>query len=329
MGIGFQQKKVSVIIPTFNRARFLPNAVMSIIAQKYDNIEIIIVDDGSDDNTREIVNSLKKEYPFINYYLNERTKGPSGARNTGIIKSSGEYVAFLDSDDVWLDGQLKKRLDILEKYPEIDVIFGNFICVDFFSGNEIFNFFDQKKILHTLNYTIISQGVKMLNDNLFLGLIRENFLHLGSTIVRKSILNGILLDESIIFSEDRDFGIQLYKRAKATFAFCEDPIFILYKHDSNLYNTVNRDNIKQIESHLYLFKKYLRTYHLSVLERRLLFRLIINRLLILSYAYCKKKEYRHSILYILKSFKFICLSIKNAIVHNFRSELIIQNNTLL
>lgn len=305
----FHQKKVSVIIPTYNRAKFIPNAIKSVIDQKYDNIEIIIVDDGSNDNTEEVVNSFQKNYSNIFYCHNERSKGPSGARNTGIIKSSGEYIAFLDSDDVWLNGQLKKRLDILNKYPEIDVIFGNFICVDFFSGNEIFNFFDQKKILHTLSSIKISKGIKILNDNLFMGLIQENFFHLGSTIVRKSKLDNILMDESIMFSEDRDFGIKLYK-ANATFAFCEDPVFILYKHDSNLYNTENRDNIKQIESHLYLFKKYFKIYDLSIAEQRILSKQIMHRTLVLFYAHWKRKEYRRAMSYILKSYKYILPKVK-------------------
>ena len=81
------QRKVSVIIPTYNRAKFITNAVKSIQNQNYENIEIIIVDDGSNDNTQAVVNSLKKEIPDIFYCHNERSKGPSGARNTGILKA--------------------------------------------------------------------------------------------------------------------------------------------------------------------------------------------------------------------------------------------------
>ena len=96
----FYQKKVSVIMPTYNRENFISNAIKSIIKQKYNNIEIIIVDDGSNDNSQTVVNRLKEQYSNILYYHNERAKGPSGARNTGIIKSCGDYLSFLDSDDV-------------------------------------------------------------------------------------------------------------------------------------------------------------------------------------------------------------------------------------
>jgi glycosyltransferase involved in cell wall biosynthesis len=295
----FYQKKVSVVIPTYNRASFIPNALKSIVNQRYDNIEIIIVDDGSNDNTYAVVNSLQKKIPNISYYQNERSKGPSGARNTGIIKSSGEYLAFLDSDDIWLDGHLKKGLEIFDKSPEIDVIFGNFSVVDFNSGKHLFNFFDQKIVLHTLNSSQLSPGIKILNDNLFLALIQENFFHLGSSIIRKTSMKGILMDESIMFAEDRDFAIQLYKQAKATFVFYEDPVFILYKHDSNLYNS-GISNLQQVEAHLYLFKKYLRIYNISKRERRILIKLILKKLLDLSYAYGKKKEFQNALSCVLK-----------------------------
>ena len=300
--------KVSVIVPTYNRAQFLPNAVKSIINQEYDNIEIIIVDDGSTDNTQTVVSSLQKEYSWINYYLNERTKGPSGARNTGLLKATGDFMAFLDSDDIWLEHHLSKGMEIFSKYPEIDVLFGNFISVDYYSGEQLFNFFDQKKVLHTLKATQPSPGIKVLQDNLLIALIQENFFHLGSVIIRKAEANGILLDESIMFAEDRDFGIRLYKEADATFACREDPVFILHKHDSNLYNT-GKSNSEDIEAHLYLFIKYLSFFDLSNKERRFLINSILQKILILFYVHWKKREYYHSLSYILKGFKYSLLLI--------------------
>ncbi len=300
------QKKVSVIIPTYNRAKFLPNAVRSIINQKYDNIEIIIVDDGSNDNTQAVVNSLKEKYSNIIYCHNERTKGPSGARNTGIIKSSGNYVSFLDSDDTWLDGNLSNGLKILNENPEIDVLFGNYSIVDFDTRKHLHNFFDQKKTLYSLKSVQLSSGIKLLKDNLFKALIQENFFSFGTSIIRKSSTNGIFIDESVTFSEDRDFAIKLYRKSNATFAFREDPVFIAYRHDSNLLSG-NRDSITRqqvIETRICLFKKYLRIYILSSNERRILTKLIAKRLSTLSYIHSKNREYRDTFSCIFKSFKY-------------------------
>ncbi len=331
MGSAFYHQKVSVIIPTYNRAKFIPNAVLSIINQKYNNIEIIIVDDGSTDNTQAVVNSLKEKYSNIIYCHNERSKGPSGARNTGIIKSSGDYVSFLDSDDIWMEDHIMKGLEILNKYPEIDVLFGNYSVVDFHSHKHLFNFFDQKKTLHTLKSVQLSSGIKVLRDNLFKALIQDNFFHLGSSIVRKLLINGILLDESIMLSEDRDFAIKLYKQANATFAFREDPVFIAYKHDSNTNSPAqyNQSDLHYsqhvIEAHLYLFTKYLRIYNLSYNEKRILTKLIAKKLSNLSYLYGKDKEYQNALSFMLKSFKYGLTFIQLINIMKVSITLMIQN----
>ena len=101
--------KVSVIVPTYNRAHLIANAVSSIIEQNRNDAEIIIVDDGSNDNTQSVISSLQEKYSNIFYYDNECSKGPSGARKTGIIKSSGAYISFLDSDDTWMNELINKE----------------------------------------------------------------------------------------------------------------------------------------------------------------------------------------------------------------------------
>lgn len=299
------QKKVSVIIPTYNRAKFISSAVESIINQKYNNLEIIIVDDSSTDNTRSVVASLKEKYSNIVYCHNERSKGPSGARNTGILKSTGDYLSFLDSDDTWLDRNLANGLKVLNKYPEIDVLFGNSSVVDFGSGKHQYDFFDQKKILHTLKHKRLSSDLKVLHDNLFVALINENFFALVSSIIRRSTCNNVLLDESIMLSEDRDFAIKLYKQANATFAFRKDPVCIAYRHDANTNNPKDLNDLQQVaKAHLYLFTKYLRIYNLSTNEKRILTRLIAKKLSNLSYLYGKNKEYKNALSSMLRSFKY-------------------------
>jgi glycosyltransferase involved in cell wall biosynthesis len=89
--------KVSLVIPTFNCAQYIATAVESALAQTYKDIEVIIVDDGSKDNTHEIIKDY--ENAGLLKYIFQENKGLPGARNTGILKSTGEFLAFLDADD--------------------------------------------------------------------------------------------------------------------------------------------------------------------------------------------------------------------------------------
>lgn len=100
---------VSVVIPSFNSGRLLENAIKSVINQTYKNIEIIIVDDGSTDGTKEwlVKNSLGIKYYF------QKNSGAASARNTGVSLATGEYIAFLDADDIWLPTKLEKQIELI------------------------------------------------------------------------------------------------------------------------------------------------------------------------------------------------------------------------
>jgi len=109
--------QVSVIIPTYNRANFLIDAVESVIAQSYQDFELLVIDDGSTDNTKQLLTSYKKR---IRYHFQEN-RGVSSARNLGMQLTSGQYVAFLDSDDHWLPQKLEKQIEIMEREPELQL----------------------------------------------------------------------------------------------------------------------------------------------------------------------------------------------------------------
>lgn len=98
--------QVSIVVPTYNRARYVIQAIDSVLAQTFRDYEIIVVDDGSTDNTKEILQSYNDKIRYI-YQTN---KGVSAARNTGICVAKGEWIAFLDSDDIWLPDKLEKQM---------------------------------------------------------------------------------------------------------------------------------------------------------------------------------------------------------------------------
>ncbi|WP_201352030.1 glycosyltransferase family 2 protein [Hydrogenimonas urashimensis] len=119
---------VSVIIPTYNRRRYLDEAIESVLAQRYEPLELIVVDDGSTDGTQEIV----ARYPFIRYIYQENA-GQAAARNRGIREATGEFLAFLDSDDLWMPGKLRRQVAYLQDHPHVQMLFAH---VEQFSTEE-------------------------------------------------------------------------------------------------------------------------------------------------------------------------------------------------
>ena len=111
---------MSVIIPVYNGARFIAAAIQSIVAQEYGSLEIIVVDDGSTDETAGIVARLDVD---VRYVFQENA-GPGAARNRGIRDASGDLIAFLDADDLWTPGSLRFLLNRLLEDPELDVVHG-------------------------------------------------------------------------------------------------------------------------------------------------------------------------------------------------------------
>lgn len=106
--------EVSVIIPTYNRGAYVAQAIESVLAQKYKDYEIIVVDDGSTDDTGERV----IKYGDRVRYIHQENRGPSAARNTGILHAKGKYIAFCDSDDRFLPGKLEKQMEYIRSHPK-------------------------------------------------------------------------------------------------------------------------------------------------------------------------------------------------------------------
>lgn len=107
---------VTVVIPTYNLASLLPEAIASVHAQAWPDLEIIVVDDGSTDDTKEVLNALARDVDLRWYH--QENAGAAVARNRGIAEARGEWVAFLDADDVWFPQKLTKQFAELEKHPE-------------------------------------------------------------------------------------------------------------------------------------------------------------------------------------------------------------------
>jgi len=116
---------VSVIMPTFNRSRFIRTAIKSLLSQTFTDWELLIVDDGSTDSTMQIVEPYLFENPRVRYMKHSNRKAPL-SRNAGMQASFGKFITFLDSDDSYAPLHLESRIEFMRKNPEIDLIAGGF-----------------------------------------------------------------------------------------------------------------------------------------------------------------------------------------------------------
>ena len=110
---------ITIIVPVYNREKYIAEALNSLLKDDYQPKEIVLVDDGSTDRTAEIL----RKYEGINYHYQEH-QGVSVARNTGISNSHGEFITFLDSDDIWMPGRLEYCIRFFESHPEVDYLLG-------------------------------------------------------------------------------------------------------------------------------------------------------------------------------------------------------------
>jgi glycosyltransferase involved in cell wall biosynthesis len=143
----------TVIIPTYNRAELLREAIQSVLDQTFEDFELIIIDDHSTDNTSEVVSSFNDNR--IKYIMNDRTKGPAGARNTGIFKARGDWITFLDSDDIWLPEKLEVQFKKIQERDEtVKFIYAGYAIYDFEKKKEVASYLPEKEgwILKDLLY---------------------------------------------------------------------------------------------------------------------------------------------------------------------------------
>ncbi len=196
---------VSCIIPTYNRSELVCRAIKSVLNQTYKNIEVIVVDDGSEDNTKKVVLSIKDSR--IKYIRLHRNFGPAFARNIGIVNAEGEFIAFLDSDDYFLPEKIQKQVELMMSDSSIGVCYTE-VYYEFENGNLIFKESPRLK-----------------------GRVYEKFLsfppyvHLPTLLVRRDLLSNLRFDEVKKIGEDTKFILELSRNA--IFDFIPLPLCII------------------------------------------------------------------------------------------------------
>ena len=227
---------VSVILPTYNRAAFLPAAFESIANQTFTNWELIVVDDGSTDDTVSVVEPLTSRLGDRVRYVTQANRGAYAARNRGLAEAAGRYVAFFDSDDLWLPHHLERCVDALEHHG-VDWAFGSCRMVDSATGRVIepTTFHDGGKSRPFLDLAVRREGAfhividpRIVECQLLSGL----YCGLQNSVIRRSIMDGPWFDDESRVVDDEMFVVRVMVKG-ARFGYYLDTHVIYHVHDDN------------------------------------------------------------------------------------------------
>ena len=201
---------VSVIIPTYNRAHSIVRSIQSILNQTYQDFEIIVVDDGSTDNTQEIIKEIQTQDKRIRYIRYENNKGAPTARNTGIKTARSDYIAFQDSDDEWFPEKLEKQMKAFGSAPpEVGVVYTGYYRLG------------KRK---TYGPSIKRKKTKREGD-IFNSLLEENLVGTPTILIKRGCFERAgLFDERLPAFQDWELVIRLSKYYD--FIFLDEPLLV-------------------------------------------------------------------------------------------------------
>ncbi|PKM12929.1 MAG: hypothetical protein CVV13_03640 [Gammaproteobacteria bacterium HGW-Gammaproteobacteria-3] len=214
---------ISAVIPAYNSAGFIADAVRSILAQTSPVTEIIIVDDGSTDNTQQIAGALPG--PII--YIKQQNQGPSAARNAGINAAKSEWIAFLDADDQWTPDKIDKQLKRLQKKPELVLIAGDMAEIDNHDQVITPSVLDKHHLLNKFQ-ALQDQAI----PNALAELVTKNFIPTGTVLVKKSaLIEAGLFNQALRFGEDLELWAKI--AAKHPIACLPEILMLRRQHGNN------------------------------------------------------------------------------------------------
>lgn len=231
---------VSIVIPTYNTAEYIPFTLDSIARQSFRDFETLVVDDGSTDSTRDVL----EPYRGWIVYTHQKNSGRSEARNTGIKAAKGKYVAFLDSDDLWTEHKLERQVELMESHPDMDFLFGD---KQRFSN-------DGSIIIHSMfrkkGYDRDFFGDLLFVSDPYKKLLDEPYIPTGTVMMRRACFERTGLFDPDIYAEDWEFWLRA--ALACNFAY-SDEIWELERDrpgsGSKNLEAVYESNIQTLEKH--------------------------------------------------------------------------------
>lgn len=258
--------KITVVIPTYNRAYVLERAINSVLNQSYAPHEVIVVDDGSTDDTQDVLNQYKN-IPYMKVITTEN-RGVSAARNTAIKAASGDWIALLDSDDEWLTHKLETQVEFLKENEHLPLVHGEEIWIR--NGKRV----NQKKIHQ-------KHGGSIFQRCLPLCLISPS-----ASLIRKDVLEELgNFDEEFEVCEDYDLWLKLTSLYDV--GYIEEPIITKYGgHEDQLSRKFKAMDFWRLKS----LMRILEIRNLSNVDRKAVLEEVIKKGEILKMGYMKHKN---------------------------------------
>jgi len=255
------QPLISAIIIFLNEERFIEEAITSVLTQTYENWELLLVDDGSTDQSSKIAQSYAEKYPHKIRYLDHpqhENKGMSASRNLGVSKAKGKYISYLDGDDVWLLNKLERQLEILTSQPEAVMVYGPLLCWYSWTGNHQ----DQERdFLYGLKTNgVYIQANRLINPpELACLFIRYTSLIPSGVLIEKQILEKVGGSE-VIFRGPYEDAVVHTKVCLVSKVYVSSESWYKYRiHPESSARTDDKQG-KAASSHLFFLnwvKKYL------------------------------------------------------------------------
>ncbi len=243
---------VSIIIPTYNRKDFIIESVESVLNQTFRDYEIIVVDDGSTDGTERVL----QPYRNLIKYIYQENKGPAEARNLGIKYSLGKYIAFNDSDDLWVPKSLELRFNFLRDSHELGLVFSD-MCLFDEKGIYKESFLSFHKHFRTIPKIVNTDNRVIFRLNVFDDLLEESFISIPTVIIRRDCFNlvGLFRGRAYISSqEDREMWLRVSRKYKI--GYVNEVLAQCRTHGGNF--RVNTEFI--INSRIQLFNRVIHEY---------------------------------------------------------------------
>lgn len=197
---------VSVVIPAYNCANYIRESVQSVLSQDYPSIEVIVVDDGSTDGTDRVLSEMGTSIRVVR----QTNGGPAKARNRGVAHANGEFIAFLDGDDVWLPGKLRTQMEYFADHPEVDICFTRF---------SLWHPRADKTFPAPMDFADYIPGCgidEACSGWLYTDLLLDSVICIITVVLRKSVfehLNGF--DETLRVGEDYHFWLRSSRKFQA------------------------------------------------------------------------------------------------------------------
>lgn len=246
---------VSVIIPTYNRVDYLHEAVESVLAQTFRNFELIVVDDGSTDDTQKVAASWKGKLR----YLRQKNSGPSAARNNGIRNSVGRFIAFLDSDDTWTPEMLEKQVLMFKKNPAAGLIATGYTLMN--TERQL----TKQIIMSSKDLADAARGNHYMN-----------FFATSSVMVKKHCFQATgLFNEKLRFAEDWDMWLRILQHYD--FAYLPQALMNYRVHPDKISTTSLQNNMKNWRAVIDIHSRSGKICSNSILKRKRISWLYLNQ----------------------------------------------------